>query len=92
MTAPLSDTSRADPPDVDGIRAGWRIALDAAQSALLAAAPVLPASEEHDRVRQLADERTRTAPLLDSLARDQRSMAPFSHLGLPPRRLEALPR
>lgn len=70
--------------DLDRLSASWRIALDDAQAALLAAAPILPPQEVRVRSKQLAGERTQTVHLLAGLARDRRSLARFSHLTVPP--------
>jgi hypothetical protein len=56
----------------EALSAQWRTALDAAQAALRTAALSLDAQEVGERGRQLADERSYTAQLLETLARELR--------------------
>lgn len=90
-----------DPPTTDGDRrvsidalcGRWRVALDAADSALRAAAE-LPAEERAARVKRLIDERAATVALLRAVARERGEDASYLHLtprraaprllGLPP--------
>jgi hypothetical protein len=51
----------------EAISVSWRVALDDAQAALLAAGTILPAGDAHERTRRLADERKQVAHLLDAL-------------------------
>jgi HAD superfamily hydrolase (TIGR01509 family) len=77
-TLPVPNVLRLVPEDVaaptphafelDSIATRWQLALDAAQRALGAAGPSLPALELARRQRELAEERRQTADLLVHLA------------------------
>jgi beta-phosphoglucomutase-like phosphatase (HAD superfamily) len=57
--------------DVDALIGAWRAAFEAAQSALRSAGHDLPSRELLERTKGLADERTATARLLETLAHEQ---------------------
>src|SRR5262245_59114441 len=59
------------PVDLDRLVARWRVAFDAAQTALRAASLDLPAGELRDRGRALADERDATARLIQAVAHER---------------------
>jgi hypothetical protein len=56
-------------PDLDSIAAQWKVALDAAERALVAAGDSLPSAELMRRRRQLVQERQHTAETLMRLAK-----------------------
>ena len=79
---------------VETLRSHWQTALDAAEDALRAAGPCLPADELRRRATALLSERDPTEQLLQGLARDRHQDAEFIRLlprtdarlllGLPP--------
>jgi HAD superfamily hydrolase (TIGR01509 family) len=66
--------------DLEAIGSSWWSALDAAESALRAAAPSLTATELQQRGGRLTGERAATARLLDEVAEAERLHAGFSQL------------
>lgn len=59
--------------DLDGLIGGWHAAFEAAQKALRFANHDLPPRELAERTKGLADERTGTVRLLETLAREQQA-------------------
>lgn len=91
---PPAPPAAVPPVGADLLRTEWREAFRAADSALHAAARLLPDAEVRGRAGRLRDERERTGTLLRSLARDQHASAAFLHRFLPPdqaRKLLGLP-
>lgn len=81
-------------PSPGALRARWRLAFDAAASALRAGGFCLPPDEIREHTQLLAQERTQTARLLEALARNEHTDQSFLHLLLPTRearRLVGLP-
>jgi beta-phosphoglucomutase-like phosphatase (HAD superfamily) len=66
----VSLASARQPDRLDGLAASWWVALEAADSALRAAASCLGARELGERSRRLARERGQTVHVLHELARD----------------------
>jgi hypothetical protein len=82
----LTLTDRADQPaglDLGALGKNWRIALDAAQSALASAGNILPPEALREHSAELAGERKDVARLLEAIARDQHLGAGFAQLALP---------
>jgi hypothetical protein len=88
-------------PSLETIRAPWRSAFDAAESALRAADASLAPAEVRERSRRLSGERAATVALLDAVARAEgvpagsRSCSPqHSHAsrGISLRKATAVPR
>jgi hypothetical protein len=75
----MATTSRR----IDNLSLHWRLALDAAQTALLAAPGVLPDELLRGRLSRLNEERAETAQLLEGLARDLQVDAWLSDLRTP---------
>jgi HAD superfamily hydrolase (TIGR01509 family) len=73
---------RPAPIDLDALSAHWRVALNAAQDALVAASLTLSAHELRERRHRLDHERTTTAQLVELVAAEEH--IPLSHhLGAP---------
>ena len=70
------------PVDLDALSAHWRLALNAAQDALLAAGLYLPAPEIRRRRHDLEHERTETAQLVETIAAEEH-LSVIHHLGAP---------
>jgi hypothetical protein len=62
-------------PSIEELTASWRVAFDAAESALHAARESLPAAEVSRRRRLLVEERAVTLHLLEAVARERASPA-----------------
>jgi hypothetical protein len=67
-------------PSLETIRAPWRSAFDAAESALRTADASLAPAEVRERSRRLSGERAATVALLDAVARAEGVPARFSQL------------
>ncbi len=67
--------------NVEALTAGWRAALDAAESALRAAAGYLPGTELREAQSRIAGERTSVLGLLAAYARDGGTSAQFRPFG-----------
>jgi HAD superfamily hydrolase (TIGR01509 family) len=73
---------RPAPIDLDALSAHWRVALNAAQDALLAASLFLSARELRERRHQLEHERATTAQLVEMVAAEEH-LSLVHHLGAP---------
>jgi beta-phosphoglucomutase-like phosphatase (HAD superfamily) len=73
---------RPAPVDLDALSAHWRVALNAAQDALVAARLSLSARELRERHHQLENERTTTAQLIEAIAAEEH-VSLIHHLGAP---------
>jgi beta-phosphoglucomutase-like phosphatase (HAD superfamily) len=91
--------AESPPPEVETVspetlRARWRVAFEAAQSALRAGSLYLPPPVLREHRERLVAERQSTSNLLQAFARNQRAAAPFHHVMHSPgqaRRLLGLP-
>ncbi len=79
-----ADAERAERVSPGILRARWRIAFAAAESALRAGSLFLTPEEVRRHAARLAEERAPTARLLETLARDERATVSDQHLLLPP--------
>lgn len=71
---------RTQPVSLAALAEQWWAAFDAADVALVSAAPSLTAGELRERSSRLARERERTVALLESVARDMGAGTRYSHL------------
>ncbi len=72
---------RQSPLNIEALRARWRAALDAAESALRAAAGYLSGTELREAQSRIAGERTSVLGLLAAYARDGGTSAQFRPCG-----------